>query len=127
MFWEVGIKADQTDTGWEQTKKYWDNNRDSIHRVRAMTGPSVWRGDAKWQGKGMGDGQVREKTGLIGTEVIRWSEQRAKPATTTESPSCDRSCLKPAQLLHACRLLIHEPGSKGEEARRGKHPTSLHP
>lgn len=58
---------------------------------------------------------------MIGTEVIRWSEQRPKPAATTESPSCDCSCLKPAQLFHARLLLIHEPGSKAE-GEKGKTP-----
>lgn len=66
-----------------------------------------------------------EKMGLFGTKVVRWSEQRAKPAAT-RVPILQCSCLKPAQLFHACLLLIHKPGSK-EEEKRGKHPTSLYP
>lgn len=44
LFWEVGNKADQTDTGWEQTKKYWDNNTETAHRVLGPPpGPLGWR------------------------------------------------------------------------------------
>lgn len=37
LFWEAGVRADQTDTGWERTKKYWDNNTET-----AYTGLGPW-------------------------------------------------------------------------------------
>lgn len=58
MFWEVGIKADQTDTGWEQTKKYWDNNTETAYTVLGPR-PDPWFGEEMLNGRERGSERGR--------------------------------------------------------------------
>lgn len=85
MLWEVGIKADQTDTGWEQTKKYWDNNTETAY---TMLGPQL---DPCFGGKVLNGRERARERGRSRRNEIDWYRgdkmKRAKSqASCNQSP-----------------------------------------
>lgn len=66
LFWEAGVRADQTDTGWEQTKKYWDNNTETAYTGLGPR-PDPGEGEEMLNAMGRGGrGAGRVKNGVGG-------------------------------------------------------------
>lgn len=64
LFWEAGVRADQTDTGWEQTKKYWDNNTETAYTGLGPRPDPGWEGRCSMPWKGAGRRAGQDKNGV---------------------------------------------------------------